>query len=447
MSRAEAPSTYSPRYVHYVVFLIFLVAVFNVCDRTILSVLVDDIRTDLALDDRQMGFVLGFAFSITYLLAGVPLARLADRASRRKIIAASLVVWSLFTAATGLAQHYVQLVLVRMGVGLGEAGGSPPSHSLLTDYVEPHRRARAMSMLSIGAIVGLGGGVLYGGWAGDAMGWRWALISVGLPGMVLGWVFLWTVEDPPRRVSDLVGEDHYSEKNLLGVLLQLVRTPAFVYLTMGASFISAVSVGRSLWEPTFLRRVYGMSAAEAGIWFFGISAIPSGVGAYLGATVIDRLAQRDRRWYAWVPAIASILLVPLGLAFYLYPEDRMLSFLPVAFVFSIASSLVGACWAPATMAVAQNIVPPAARSVCAATWSMIANFVGQGLGPYLVGDFNVRLAETHGDLAIRYSLALVSLGPLLAAWAYWRLSKHLTPPKESQPGRALGNPRDLTAPS
>src|SRR5690606_12336601 len=147
---------------------------------------------------------------------GIPLARLADRFSRRKIISAALVVWSLMTAVSGLAQSYIQLVIARMGVGLGEAGGSPPSHSLITDYVEPNRRARAMSFLSIGALVGLGGGVLYGGWAAEVMGWRWALISVGLPGVLLGLLFLLTVKDPPRRASDLVGDDHYTGKNLVG---------------------------------------------------------------------------------------------------------------------------------------------------------------------------------------------------------------------------------------
>ena len=409
------------------VFLIFLVAVFNVCDRTIISVLVDDIKADIGLDDRQMGLVMGFAFSVTYLAAGIPLARLADRLSRRTIISGALVVWSLMTALTGLAQSYFQLVVARMGVGLGEAGGSPPSHSLITDYVAPERRARAMSWLSIGALVGLGGGVLYGGWASQVIGWRWALVSVGLPGVILGLLFYLTVRDPPRRASELVGEDHYTGKNLLAVLLQLLRTPAFVYLTLGASLISMVAVGRSLWEPTFLRRVYGMSAADAGVWYFMISALPAAVGTYLGATLIDHMARRDRRWYAWVPALASLLLAPLGITFYLYPESHVVAGLPVAFVFSIASSVVGACWAPATMAVAQNIVPPSARAVCAASWSMIASFVGSGLGPYLVGDFNVRFAAEHGDGAIRYSLALVSLMPILAALAYWRLAVHLKP--------------------
>lgn len=423
----SSASGYSPRYTNYVVFLIFLVAVFNVCDRTIISVLVDDIKADIGLDDRQMGLVMGFAFSVTYLAAGIPLARLADRLSRRTIISGALVVWSLMTALTGLAQSYFQLVVARMGVGLGEAGGSPPSHSLITDYVAPERRARAMSWLSIGALVGLGGGVLYGGWASQVIGWRWALVSVGLPGVILGLLFYLTVRDPPRRASELVGEDHYTGKNLLAVLLQLLRTPAFVYLTLGASLISMVAVGRSLWEPTFLRRVYGMSAADAGVWYFMISALPAAVGTYLGATLIDHMARRDRRWYAWVPALASLLLAPLGITFYLYPESHVVAGLPVAFVFSIASSVVGACWAPATMAVAQNIVPPSARAVCAASWSMIASFVGSGLGPYLVGDFNVRFAAEHGDGAIRYSLALVSLMPILAALAYWRLAVHLKP--------------------
>jgi len=415
----------SAAYTNYVLLLIFLVAVFNVCDRTIVSVMVDDIRGDLALDDRQMGFVMGFAFSLTYLLAGIPIARLADRHSRPRIVAAALFGWSLMTALSGAAQNFVQLVLARMGVGLGEAGGSPPCHSLLADYVPPARRARAMSLLSIGALMGMGGGVIYGGWASEAFGWRLALVSVGVPGVVLALVFLLTVAEPARRAADAPGVDEFTGKSLGGVLWQLARTPAFVWLTLGATFVTVVSMGRNFWEPTFLRRVYGMEPAEAGLWYAVISPLPAALGAYLCASITDRLAVRDRRWYGWFPALCALLLVPLSLAFYLAPTDVFVGGIQVGFCFSIAASLVGAAWAPATMAVAQGLVPPSARAVTAATWSMISAFVGQGLGPLLVGDFNMRLEPQYGEESVRWSLAAVSVLPLLAGASYLMLARSL----------------------
>lgn len=412
-------------YTNYVLLLVFLVAVFNVCDRTIVSVLVDDIKRDLALDDRQMGLVMGLAFSVTYMLAGIPIARLADRFARPRIVAGALFVWSLMTALSGAAQSFVQLVLARMGVGLGEAGGSPASHSLLADYVPPARRARALSLLSIGALVGMGGGVIYGGWASQALGWRMALVSVGFPGVLLALVFLLTVAEPPRRPADALGEDAFTGKSLVGVLSQLVRTPAFVWLTLGATFASIVAMGRNFWEPTFLRRVYGMDPAQAGLWYAAISPLPAALGTWLCATITDRLALRDPRWYGWFPALSALLLVPLSLAFYLAPLDLRIGGVQIGFYFSMLASAVGAGWAPATMSVAQGLVPPSARAVTAATWSMIASFVGVGLGPLLVGDLNMRLEPRYGEEAVRWSLVAVSLLPLLASACYLLLARSL----------------------
>jgi MFS family permease len=168
--RVTPAEQFSTGYVNYVIALIFLVSAINVCDRTIVAVLVDDIRAELALDDRQMGVVMGFAFSITYLLASVPIARLADRSRRAPIVAGALFAWSLMTAASGLVQSYVQLLLARMGVGLGEAGGSPPCHSLLMDYVPAERRARAMSWLPIGALASVVACITAAGRASSSVG-------------------------------------------------------------------------------------------------------------------------------------------------------------------------------------------------------------------------------------------------------------------------------------
>ncbi len=419
------------RSVRWVLGLLFLVSVFNVCDRTIVSVLAEDIRRDLLLDDRQMGIVMGLAFSATYLFAGIPLAFVADRHSRTWTISIALFIWSAMTALTGLAQSYVQILLARMGVGVGEAGGSPASHALVVDYVAPHRRARAMSLLSVGSLVGLGGGILYGGWASEALGWRWALISVGLPGVATALLFGATVVDPPRRAADLPGPDAFTGRGLPAVLLALLRMPAFVALTLGATFANVVSLGRNLWEPTFLRRVYDLGAAEAGLVYLFITAVPGIVGVFACGALTDRLGRRDPRWFGWFPAATCFLLVPLCLGFYFAPPDARLLGVPVGFLFSFGASLVAPGWSPATMATAQSLVPPSARAVSAATWSMIANFVGLGIGPFVVGDLNVRLESVYGDQAVRYSLAIVGVVPWLATLCFLMLARRLRRPSSA----------------
>ncbi len=413
------------RTVRWVLFLLFLVSIFNVCDRTIVSVLVDDIRGDLALDDRQMGIVMGLAFSITYLFAGIPIAFVADRRSRRFTVSIALLVWSGMTVVTGLAQNFWQMVVARMGVGVGEAGGSPASHSLIVDYVPPGRRARAMALLSIGSIVGLGGGMLYGGWASEVIGWRWALVSVGLPGMLVAVLFAATVVDPPRRGARSPGPDAFTGQPLSRVLLALLRMPAFVALTLGATFANVVSMGRNMWEPTFLQRVYGLGVAESGLAYLFIMGVPGMLGTYLCGALTDRLAQRDRRWYGWFPAATCFLLVPMSLGFYFAPTDVVLAGVPIGFLFSFAASMLAPGWSPSVMTTAQGLVPPSARAVTAATWSMISSFVGMGIAPSLVGDLNVRLEGTYGNEAVRYSLAIVGVLPWLATLSFLALARQL----------------------
>jgi len=412
-------------YVRYVLFLLFLVSVFNVCDRTIVSVLVEDIRADLALDDRQMGIVMGFAFGVTYLVAGIPIAFVADRYSRRWTVSIALLVWSAMTAFTGMAQGYWQILVARMGVGVGEAGGSPASQSLIVDYVEPGRRARAMAFISIGSIVGLGGGMLYGGWASEVIGWRWALISVGVPGMLVALAFFATIVEPPRRAADRPGPDAFTGKPLPATLLALLRMPAFVALTLGATFANVVSTGRNFWEPTFLRRIYDMGAAEASLVYLFIMGVPGILGTFACAAISDRLARRDRRWYGWFPAFTCFLLVPMSLGFYFAPEDVTVAGIPIAFGFSFAASFLAPGWSPSVMASAQSLVPPSARAVTAATWAMISSFVGQGVATTLVGDLNVRLESTFGDEAVRYSLAIMGVSPWLGAVCFLVLARQL----------------------
>ncbi len=411
----------NPAYTRYVLVMIFLVAVFNTCDRTIMSVLVEDIRADLALSDRQMGFILGFVFALVHFLAGIPLARIADKWSRPKMIALALGGWSAMTAIGGMAQNFMQLAVARMGVGIGEAGGSPPSHALIAEYVKPERRSAAMAVLTLGAIAGLGLGVIYGGWASEHYGWRFALISVGLPGIALAILFWMTVAD--KRTAP--GKSS-SEEPLLSVLSVLFKNKPFVLLVLAACAINTTSMGLAMWTPTFLRRVYEFNAAEAGTWYFVLNTLPTAIGALGGAMVVDRMARRDFRWYGWLPGISAMLMVPLGIAFYLWPtEQTLFGVMPAGFMFSIIQSLLAATWAPVTMSLAQSLAPDSHRATAAASWSMISNFIGLGLGPLLVGDLTTRLTPSLGVDAVSWSLVIMTSTGLVASFFYFRLAASL----------------------
>jgi MFS family permease len=417
------PPGFSPAYYRYALGLIFLVAVFNVCDRTIMAVLVPEIRADLALTDRDLGILMGPAFAIVHIVAGLPIARLADRASRRAIIAAGLFVWSLLTILQGLARSFTQLLVARMGVGIGEAAGSPPSHSLLSDYAPLEKRARALALLQVGALCGMGLGMVFGGWVNEIWGWRAAFVAVGVPGIGLAMLVLLTLREPHRGMSDgLAGAEEPApespRENVLVATLYLLRTSAYAWMLAGVCAAGVVGIGRNAWEPTFLREVYGMGSAHAGLAYFLINPLPSAVGALAGAWLVDTLGRRDLRWYFRVPALGNALTVPLSLAFILWPEAQTLASVPVGFYFSVLMSLAASGSMPPILAMGQSLAPPRMRAFSAALWSMLFTFVGMGLGPLFIGDLIERLRPDYAAEAVRYALAIGSLVPFLAALAF-----------------------------
>ena len=192
---ADSQSRESQRYARYVLFVLFVVYIFNFIDRQILSILIDPIKEDLGVSDTAMGFLTGLAFAVFYTVAGIPIARLADRGVRRTIIAVGLAVWSLMTALSGAAQSFVQLALARVGVGVGEAACSPPAHSLISDYFPPEKRATAISFYNSGISIGVMFGYLAGGWIVQFFNWRVAFLVVGLPGILMAVVIRLTIRE------------------------------------------------------------------------------------------------------------------------------------------------------------------------------------------------------------------------------------------------------------
>jgi MFS family permease len=287
----------------YTLGVLFVVYVFNFIDRSILGILNQAIKDDLGFSDTQMGFLGGIAFAIFYSILGVPIARLADRSVRRNVLAVSLTVWSVMTAVCGFAGSFMQLMLGRIGVAVGEAGGSPPSHSMISDMFPPSSRATALAIYALGIPVGNMIGNLAGGWINEAFDWRTAFIVVGLPGLVLAVIVVLTVKEPVRGASEVTLRDDQEVPPVSVVFRYLWSLKSFRYMSLAGAMHAFVGYGVGYWLPAFFIRSHGLGTAEIGRWvfFLGFAGM---AGTFLGGYFADRLARRDLRWYVWLPGIA-----------------------------------------------------------------------------------------------------------------------------------------------
>jgi MFS family permease len=401
----------SDRYARYVLGVLFVVYVFNFIDRQILAILLQPIKQDLHASDTAMGFLTGFAFALFYAVAGIPIARLADRRGRSMLIAAGLAVWSAMTAASGLAQTFTQLALARFGVGVGEAAGSPPAHSLIADYFSPRRRASAMAIYSSGLFVGVLFGYLIGGWINEFFGWRRAFFVVGLPGLAMALIVRLTVRDPPRGYADGLHDTGMTEP-AAEVFRFLWRLRSFRHLSLAAALHAFASYGLAAWAPAFLMRVHAMGTGEVGTWLGPIAGLAGGTGTILGGFAADRLAARDVRWNMWLPAIGVSLALPFSTLSYLSPQK-----LP-ALLFLVPATFFGAMWFGPTMAMTQSLVKLRMRALASAMLLFVISLIGLGLGPLAVGVLSDLLAGPFGAQSIRYALLLAGVANVGAALHY-----------------------------
>jgi len=400
----------SPGYAWYVLFVLLLVYIMNFVDRQILAIVLDDVKGELGVSDTTMGLLSGFAFVMFYTLAGIPIARLADTRSRRAVIAVGLTLWSAMTMACGLARSTWQLAFARFGVGVGEAAGTPPSHSLISDYFPPERRATAMSVYAMGIYLGVMFGFLGGGLIRDAFDWRTAFLAAGVPGLPLALLLILTVREPERGAAER-GPVDTRAPGLRAVLRTLFGRPTFVLLTLAACFQSLSGYSILAWGPAFLGRVHGLGGTEIGLSFGLIAGVGGAAGVTLGGWLADRLGARDARWYGWLPALVSVGAAPLAIPFYL-AETRELSLLAFAPFYFLGNMYVGPLWS-----VAQGLVPVRMRALASAALLTVLNIVGLGFGPLLVGMMNDAWAPSFGDGAIRYSLLVMAgMGALAAVF-------------------------------
>lgn len=403
----EAPFAPSNRYSAYVLCILLIAYILNFVDRQVLALVAEDVKADMSLTDSQLGWLLGPAFVLFYTIAGIPLARLADITSRKQVVAVGLTLWSAMTAVCGAAGSFTHLLLARFGVGIGEAAGTPPSHSLISDYFPPERRATALGIYGWGIFVGTGFGFVLGGILLEAFNWRTAFYVAGMAGLPVALVLGLTVREPPPGASDGVIEA--TTPSTGDVLTTLFARPSFPMLMVAASCQAFLGYTVLSWGATYLRRVFELSGRDAGVQFGIAAAVAGAVGVTLGGILADRLAQRDERWYTWLSAIGSVISFPFALMFAWAPTSTLAI---VAFVpfYALNNLYVSSLWT-----LVQNLVSPRMRSTAAATQLGILNIVGLGAGPLVAGYVSQVLEPSYGVDGLRVALTIAAVIGALAA--------------------------------
>lgn len=383
--------------------MLLLVYIFNFLDRQILSILAQPVKADLGLTDGQLGMLGGFAFALLYSTLAIPLAMLADRTSRSWVIAVSLGVWSAFTALCGTAQSFTTMFLYRLGVGVGEAGGVAPSYALIADAYPAERRARALSIYSLGIPVGSAGGALLGGYIAQTVEWRTAFLVVGLLGLAIAIPFKWVVRDPPRAAPP-------KDAIPLGrVFAILAAKPSFWLLAFGAAAGSMCGYGVAFWLPSLILRSFQLNLAQVGQFFGGLALTGGVAGILLGGWLGDRLGHRDRKWYALAPAISYVLGLPLFVAGVLAQSWQ------AAFLLFLVPQALVYVWLGPVLTVVQHLVPPQMRATASASFLLINNLIGLGLGSWAIGLLSQQLTPAYGPAdGLRYAIA-TGLGLYLVA--------------------------------
>lgn len=410
---------FSSVYKRYVLGLLLVVYASNFLDRQILAILLQPIKQEMGLSDTQLGLLSGIAFALFYATLGIPLARWADKHNRVNLISVCIAIWSGMTALCGLAGNFLQLLLARIGVGIGEAGCSPPAHSIIADYFPADRRAKAMAIYFLGLPLGSVLGYLLGGWINQLYGWRIALLCVGLPGLALAIVVRLTLKEPPRGHADGTEKSTQVAPSLRDTLTGLWSNHSFRHLAAGTSLVAMTAYGSASWFPAFMMRTHDMTTGQIGSWLGLLAAVTGILGTLLGGYLGDRLGSRDDRWYVWIPALSMLISTPFTIAALLSPSVAGL------LLFLIPISLAQVIYAPPVFATVQRLVGLRSRAMASAVMLFIANLIGLGLGPLLLGIASDLLQARFGDDALRYSLLIATSIGIWASLHYLLASRHL----------------------
>jgi MFS family permease len=392
----------------YVLTMLVLVYTFNFIDRQIVAILAVPIKTDLRLTDAQLGLMGGLAFALLYTTLGIPIARVADRASRTWIMTWALALWSAMSAACGFAHSFLQLFLARLGVGIGEAGGVAPAYSLICDFFPRNQRARALGIYSFGIPIGSALGVVVGGIIASRVSWRMAFFAVGLTGLLIAPLFKLTVREPARGAYDTLSASP-AHSSLRQVFHVLRRKRSFWALSLGASAASMMGYGMFFWMPSFLVRSFGLGLLQASLGFGTIVLVGGLVGIWLGAALADRFGTRRKAAYALVPAIAFIATVPF------YVAGVLSTTLWMCIALMLVPTALGLAWLGPVLSAMQHIVAHNMRVTTSAVFLFINNLIGIGLGVPLIGAVSDAMRVRFAAESLRYAIVAGSGFYLVAA--------------------------------
>ncbi|MEL6363352.1 MAG: MFS transporter [Pseudomonadota bacterium] len=438
-------------YSYYVLVLFTLVYTFNFIDRQIIGIISPLIKQDLGLNDAQLGVLKGFAFALFYTVLGIPIARMADRMNRVTIVSVSLALWSGFTAISGAAQNFTQLALARVGVGVGEAGGTPPSHSVISDYFPPEKRPQAMAIYAMGIPVGIALGYFAFAWLLSALQtggvtdpgiWRTAMLLVGAPGIALAILLKLTVREPERGAADgFKHEKKTADKRPLGETIaaefaevwtaarKLWSIPTYAFMGAGITLASFGAYAIGTWIVDFFTRSHPeMPLTTVLIWLGFINAIAYSIGTFLGGAITERLAKKNKAMYGLVPGIALLVNGPFFL-FAMWAPTPTLSMIGW-----LGAHLTIGFYLGPTFAVAQTLAPVQYRALSTAVLFFVLNLIALGLGPSFVGVLSEALMGAMGEeRALRIALSSVFVTGVAGAVAFFIASRQVEKdwPKET----------------
>jgi predicted MFS family arabinose efflux permease len=408
----SANGSLAATYKIYILLLLLVVYISNYADRMILSVLMPFLKAEFQVSDAALGFLAGTAFAVFYATLGVPIAIWADRGNRKTIIAISVAIWSAMTAVCGLATNYWQFALARVGVGVGEAGGSPPSHAIISDLFGAKTRATALGVFALGVPFGLFVGLYGGAHVAAEYGWRMAFFVLGIPGLVLALLVMFTIREPKRGASDgisLMGD----APSLMTTVRHMLGQRSLVHVFIGATLTTLVGYASAQWWPMFVMRSHGLSMTDLSLFLALVFGVAGGLGTILGGYIADQFSKRDMKWMPQIVTIALVVSMPFGFAVYLTDSSW------VVFALIGVPAALGSVYLPPTYAMTQGLVEVRMRTVASALLLFVINLIGMGLGPLMAGFISDALAPAYGKDSLKYALLILTLFNVWAAVHYW----------------------------
>lgn len=391
---------------HYALCVLAVIYVCNYIDRYLVSILIEPIKLEFGVSDTAIGLLTGVAFALFYTVFGLPMGRLADRIGRKPVVALSCIAWSLMTMLCGVATSFGMLLAFRILVAVGEAGGSAPSVAMVSDLYPARLRSRALSIFMMGPPIGIALGLGAGGWIAEHYGWRAAFIVIGAPGILIGLLLAFTVRAP--RPAGLASPQARQESFMMTLRIML-GVSSYRLILVAGSLAAVAGNAIGTWNPSFLIRSHGLGIQEAGFLIGIVGGLCAAIGTLTCGFVTDRLAARDSGWQVGVAALGTLISVPLGLLFFLWPNGVAFHIagnsVPTAFLFYMGFAFFATWWATPCFGAMSGLFPPAKVAQATALFLMGVTLVGVGFGPLVVGGLSDIFRAAIGDQALRYAMA------------------------------------------